>query len=178
MKFKTKFNSIFFGILLTLSALPNIAAAALINVDITAGVWSVSAVDKSGLTWGGSTLVFETLTNSGDDIPLTGYFDWVGSNGAFGRENFTGTLFSDHTLSLSGFEIVQPAAGIVTAHYFAILSELGTELFNGSWDGSGIPSDDWSATLTLQQVPLPAAIWLLIAGFISLLVIIKKRPIH
>ena len=41
---------------------------------------------------------------------------------------------------------------------------------NGSWDGSGIPSDDWSA---VRVVPLPGAVWLLGSALLGLA--LKRR---
>jgi len=175
MHVKITARNLFIGALFTLCLFPNFAAASLIDIEVTSGIWSISATDDSGLTWDESTLIFETQTVSGNNIPLTGYFHWIGSNGAFGRENFTGTLFADRSLELFGFEIVQPAVGIITANYFGILTALGNEIVNGSWDGSGIPSDDWSATL--QAIPLPSALWLIISGAIGISVFARKRSI-
>ncbi|OYT19420.1 MAG: hypothetical protein CCU26_11755 [Nitrospira sp. UW-LDO-01] len=145
---------------------PQVTSAAPVDVDLTKGTWLVSGTDVSGIRWDSSTLTFESQTAQGDNFSLAGQFNWIGSNGSFGRENFTGTLFPNRELALSGFEIVQPAAGIVLANYFAILAESGKEIVNGSWNGSGIPSNDWSATLA--PVPLPAGVWLFSAGLIGL----------
>ncbi len=82
----------------------NQANAIPVGFDATNGTWDVSASDDSGLTWDDSTLNFQSQTLDGSDFLLEGYFDWKGSNGAFGRENFTGVLFSDNTIELSGFE--------------------------------------------------------------------------
>ncbi len=154
---KVFFNTVFFTIVIIFT-INSVYSAPYYRVDLTAGTWNISAVDKSGLTWEGSTLIFESQTaeeeeeeeddDDDDNIYLLkGHFNWIGSNGSFGRENFTGTLFSDNTLKLSGFELAGPRSGIVICNYFAILADNGTEIINGSWDGSGIPSDDWSATL-------------------------------
>jgi len=144
-----------------------------VNFDATNGTWIISATDISGLTWDGSTLNFESQISSGSDFLLEGYFFWEGSNGSFGRENFTGTLFADNTLELSGFELVAPTSGIITGNYFAILNTDGTSFLNGSWDGlSGIPSDDWSATVS--AVPIPGAIWLFGSGLTGLIGMTRK----
>jgi hypothetical protein len=161
------------GLLLLITTISSPVIAATVNADLTRGIWNVSAVDVSGLTWEGSTLTFESQVVDGDEYSLSGHFDWIGSNGAFGRESFTGTLFDDSTLQLSGFEIVEPASGIATANYFAILTESGTELINGSWDGTAIPSDDWSATLS--AVPIPAAVWLFASGILGFGVISIRK---
>jgi len=144
-----------------------------VDFDATNGTWIISATDTSGLTWDVSTLNFESQISSGADFSLEGYFFWEGSNGSFGRENFTGTLFADNTLELSGFELVAPASGIITANYFATLNTDGTSFLNGSWNGSGIPSNDWSATVS--AVPVPGAIWLFGSGLIGLIGISKKN---
>ncbi|MBT8135655.1 MAG: hypothetical protein KJO54_01445 [Gammaproteobacteria bacterium] len=151
------------------------AAAAPVDVDLTVGTWAVSATDDIGINWEGSTLVFEMQTADGDNWLLEGFFDWIGDNGAFGRENFTGSLFADSTMELTGFEIVLPASGIVTANYFAILSASGNEIIDGSWDGSGIPSDDWSA---VRVVPLPGAVWLLASALVGLVFGTRRRDLH
>jgi len=144
-----------------------------VGFDATNDTWIISAIDTSGLTWDGSTLNFESQILSGTDFLLEGYFFWEGSNGSFGRENFTGTLFADNTLELSGFELVAPTSGIITANYFATLNTSGTSFLNGSWDGSGIPSNDWSATVS--AVPIPGAIWLFGSGLIGLIGMSKKN---
>ena len=147
----------------------NQANAIPVGFDATDGTWVISATDTSGLTWDGSTLIFESQTANGSDFLLEGYFIWTGSNGAFGRENFTGTLFSNNTIELSGFELVAPTSGIVLANYFAILADSGTEIINGSWDGSGIPSNDWSAVLqATTAVPEPESILLFGIGIVGL----------
>ena len=92
---------------------PQISSAAPVEVDLTKGTWLVSGTDVSGIRWDSSTLTFENQTVQGDNLSLAGQFNWIGSNGPFGRENFTGTLFANRELALSGFAIVQPAAGIV-----------------------------------------------------------------
>jgi len=107
---------------------------------------------------------------NGVDYDLTGYFYWVGSGnqtGAFGRENFTGTLFSDNTIELTGFELVAPTNGIVLGIYSGLLSSSGIEIINGRWGpvGTGI-SGSWSA---IQTVPVPAAIWLFASGIFGLI---------
>ena len=137
----------------------NQANAIPVGFDATNGTWIISATDTSGLTWDDSTLIFESQIADGSNYLMGGYFYWIGSNGSFGRENFNGTLFSNNTIQLTGFELVAPTSGIITGNYFAILADSGTEIINGSWS-SGIPSNDWSAVLQAAPVPVPAAVWL------------------
>ena len=149
-------------------------ANASLNVDLTQGIWAVSAVDINGTFWEGSTLKFETQTLDGQHYLLTGYFLWQSDSGHFGRENFTGTLKSNRMLELSGFEIVQPASNIVIANYVAVLSPSYNEILNGSWDGSGIPSDDWSAIL-LQEINIPTLNAFSIFAMLSILILVSAK---
>ncbi|MGC4098011.1 MAG: hypothetical protein QM706_12920 [Nitrospira sp.] len=146
---------------------PQVTCASIVGVDLTAGTWLVTGADNGGNSWNGSTLVFDTQISQGQDLSLTGHFNWVGSGGQFGRENFTGMLFSDRNLQLSGFQIVQPASHIAPANFFALLSGSGAEIINGSWNGAGVtPSNSWSASLA--SVPLPAAALVFVPGMLGL----------
>lgn len=158
-------NKFIVGLLLSLLAYINTANAAPLDVDLTTGIWSITAEDNAGITWNDSTIDFQTQIADGDNWLLTGQFYWIGSNGAFGGENFTGTLYLDSSLELFGFELVPPTLGIVLGSYFATLGASGNEILNGSWDGSGIPSDDWSA---VRPIPLPGAVWLLVSALLGL----------
>ena len=149
-------------------------SAAPISVDMTTGVWDVTAFDTSGTDWSASTLIFETQTASNDDWLLTGYFDWVGSNGAFGRENFTGTLFLDRSLELSGFEHVPPTSGIILGDYFADLALSNNDIVGGTWQANVpfVPTNGWTAT---RVVPVPAAVWLFGSGLIGLVGMARRK---
>ena len=148
------------------------AFAAPVAVDMTIGTWVVSGIDQTGTTWDGSTLIFETQTANVDDWDLTGYFEWIGSGGQFGRENFTGTLFADRSLRLDGFELVPPTQGIGVSYYDAELALSNNDIVNGSWAGAGIsPSSMWTAT---RVIPVPAAAWLF-ASALGLLGWPKRR---
>ena len=145
------------------------------NASLTTAPWTVTGDDDGGGIWG-ETLVFETQVANGLDYDLTGYFYWVGSGnqtGAFGRENFTGTLFSDNTIELTGFEIVAPSIGIVLGIYSGMLSASDTEIVNGLWGpvGTGIPGS-WSA---VQTVPVPAAAWLFGGGLLGLIGVARRK---
>ena len=162
-----------FGVI-TLLLFSNIATASLVSAP-----WVVNGNDDAGGIWGES-LTFETQVANGANYDLTGYFYWVGSGsasaaGAFGRENFTGTLFSDNTFQLNGVEIVPPSYRIIRGIYSGLLSASGTEITNGRWgplgpDGAGIPGS-WSA---VQAVPVPAAVWLFGSGLIGLLTLARR----
>ena len=110
---------------LILSLTPLIAA----TIDLTNAEWNITGSDDGGGLWDGSTIHFESQVSNNQNYDLTGYFDWIGSGnqtGSFGRENFTGTLFSDNRIQIIGFEIEPPAQGIVFAAYSAELAPSGT----------------------------------------------------
>lgn len=158
---------------ITLLSFSNIVIASLVTAP-----WALTGSDDAGGYWG-ETLIFETQVSNGADFDLTGFFYWVGSGsatGAFGRENFTGTLFSDNTLQLNGVEVVSPSSFIIRGIYSGVLSASGTEILNGRWgplgpDGAGIPGS-WSA---VQAVPIPAAAWLFSSGLIGLITLVRRR---
>ncbi len=154
-----------------------LATAAPVPVDLTTGSWSVTATDQFGFSWDGSSLFVETQTVSGDNWLLTGFFNWTADNGAYGRENFTGTLFSDRSIEFNGFEVVQPASGIGYTNYYATLSNPNNNLINGQWDtGSPFdPYDEWSAVRNLSSVPLPPTIWMFLVGLVGFAGFVKRR---
>lgn len=158
---------------IALLSFSNIAIANLVTAP-----WTVTGTDDAGGIWGES-LTFETQVANGGNYDLTGFFYWVGSgnqSSAFGRENFTGTLFADNSLQLNGVEIISPSNRIIRGVYSGVLSTSGTEILNGRWgplgpDGAGIPGS-WSA---VQAVPIPAAIWLFGSGLIGLLSFARRH---
>ena len=141
------------------------------NAALTNGYWDVTA-SGDGSTWNESVLIFTLQVPDGDNFILNGYFDWVGSGGSnsFGRENFTGTLFSDLSLQLTGFEIDpgQPWDGIGLGVYTAELTPDFTQIINGSWDVT-------STLSAVQVVPLPAAVWLFGSGLIGLVSLARSK---
>jgi len=149
------------------------------TVNLTQAQWLVAGDDDGGGTWNDSILVFESQILNGLDYELSGYFEWIGGGnqtGSYGRENFTGTLFSNNQIELIGFEIVPPSYRVIYGGYSGLLSTSGHEIINGRWaalaDGpDGIPGS-WSA---VQAVPVPAAVWLLASGLIGLISIAKRR---
>lgn len=141
------------------------------TIDLTGGVWNVEGFDDFGNVWDGSALVFETQVFNGTDYDLTGYFDWVGAGpscpiGCSGRELFTGTLFSDFSLELNGFDLIDPV-GIVTASFSAIALDDLT-IVNGIWGALNQPviPGEWTASRVgaPSEVPLPAALPMFLAG--------------
>jgi hypothetical protein len=149
--------------------------AAPVSVDMTTGVWTITAADSGGNDWSGSTLKFETQVASNDDWLLSGYFEWTSDTGYFGRENFTGTLFFDRSLQLDGFELVPPTNGIIVGQYFAELALSNNNIVNGTWQSNVpyIPTNGWTASRAV--VPVPAAVWLFGSGLIGLIGIAKRK---
>jgi hypothetical protein len=129
--------------------------------DLMDGVWTLTSHDDHGINWTGSKLHFLTDTPTTDARALTGYFEWTSDIGAFGRENFTGTINPDRHLVLDGTQIVPPASLIVLAHYEADLTVAGNELINGTWTGNVIPGA-WTAVLS--PVPEPGTYAMFLAG--------------
>lgn len=131
--------------------------------QLTAAPWVLTGVDTSGVDWSGSTITFESQSAAGSDFAVGGYFYWTGDGGLyFGRENFSGTLFSDNHLTILGTGIVPPASGIVSgATYDADVTAQGNRMINGTWGGGGVvPSNAWVAV----QVPEPGSFALLLMG--------------
>ncbi len=146
-------------------------SAAPVQVDMTTGVWTISASDTAGNNWSGSTLTFETQVADNDNWMLSGNFYWESDTGFFGGENFTGTLFSDRSLELEGIELVAPINNIILGQYFAELAPSNNNIINGTWqaDVPFIPTNGWTASRAV--VPLPAAAWLFgfsLIGLVSL----------
>ena len=152
-----------------------VVSAAPVSVDMTSGIWTITGSDIAGNNWSGSTINFETQVADNNDWLLSGYFEWVcGNCSAFGRENFTGTLFEDRTMHMEGNEIVQPASGIIPGIYDAELALSNNDIVNGEWGGPvGIPSNMWTASRA--AVPIPAAVWLFGSGLLGLIGIAKKK---
>lgn len=142
--------------LIAVAAIAAISEPAEALPDLTAGTWDIeNSIDLSGLTWNDSTLVFTSQTPNDDDADLEGYFDWVGSGGQFGRENFIGTIFSDHTLQLFGQEIdpTLPSSGIVAGTYAATVTTDGSQILDGTWSATGAIPGEWEALRVPEPFP-------------------------
>lgn len=129
------------------------------EIDLTGDIWDVGGVDDAGTSWDQTTLLFTVQIANGPDYDLAGYFDWIGSSGSFGRENFTGTLFANNTLNLTGRSLEAipgmggPTPTIINGEYFAILEANGNQM-SGDWGGNngGIPGD-----FIAKRIPEPSA---------------------
>jgi PEP-CTERM motif len=142
--------------------------------QLTAGSWNLTGTDTGGNSWAGSTITFETQSASGVDFSVSGFFFWNGNGGQyFGRENFTGTLFANNHLAVTGIAIIPPSRGIVSgATYEADVTPNGDRMINGTWGGGSIiPSNSWVAA----QVPEPATIALLLPGAAILAFALRTR---
>ena len=131
--------------------------------DLAADVWTITGSDTGGNIWTGSTITFESQSAVNADFQVAGYFYWTGNAGQFGRENFSGTLFANNHLTVLGFQLVPPTSGglVTNVTYNADVTPDGTHMINGTWGGSGIPSNAWTA---VQAVPEPSVYVLLLAG--------------
>jgi len=139
-------------------------SAAPVTVDMTNGVWTISAADTGGNDWSGSILRFETQVADNNNSLLSGFFEWTSDTGFFGRENFTGTLFLDRSLQLDGFELVPPSNGIILGQYFADLALSNNDIVDGTWQTNVhfLPTNVWTASRAV--VPVSAAVWLFSSG--------------
>lgn len=145
--------------------------------DLTGDTWDVTG-DDGTYTWDLSTLVFTSQIPSGADFNIQGYFDWVGSGGQYGRELFSGTYFSDDTLSFSGYQLIN-SFGILLGNYVAAVSIDGNTI-TGDWDsgvvpGSGIPGDFMA--VRNSAVPIPAAVWLFGSGLLGLIGVARRKAV-
>ena len=55
---------------------------------LTAGTWTITGSDIAGIDWTVSKISFESQVARKTGYEVSGYFDWTGSNGAYGREKF------------------------------------------------------------------------------------------
>jgi hypothetical protein len=120
---------------------------------LTQGAWDITGT-LAGTDWEGSTLVFQTQTPRGGDHVVTGYFNWVSAGVFRGREQFTGTVFADNTIQLTGTQI-QQAQQLTPGFYTGQLSADGRSITDGTRGPAptGIPVGEgsWGAD---QVVPV------------------------
>ena len=141
--------------------------------NLPANIWTITGNDDAGNIWDGSTITFEEQSAIVDGFHVAGYFNWADNHGHFGRENFSGTLFSSNHLTVSGYEIVSPASGLGLGIYDADVTIDGTHMINGTWIGPGTPSHNWSAVQS--PVPEPSIYVLLLAGLVIVGLQMKNR---
>jgi len=115
-------------------------------------VWNVTGVDRAGTSWEGSTLVFTEQEDTEDGAELIGYFEWEGSSGSYGRENFEGDIDGAGKIELSGVSL-EDSYRIVLGDYEATLAEGGTAITAGSWAGGGGIPGTWEAALVSGELP-------------------------
>jgi len=74
---------------------------------------------------------------------FSGYFDWIGTGNASGREYFRGTYdLQTRRLSIQGYRLDNPRGNIGLGSYQAILNMNGNDFTSGRWSGGGV----WEAT--------------------------------
>lgn len=166
-------------ILVALLGVSAAISASAATIQLTGAPWDLEGFDNGGNVFGGTTLVFETQVLNGTDYDLTGYIDWVGAGpqcpvGCTGRELFTGKLFSDSSLELNGFEVIDPVQ-IVASSYSAIALDSLT-IVDGIWGPLNDPviPGEWSASRAV--VPLPAALPMFLSGLAGILAMSLRRP--
>ena len=149
-----KFNKLIHMSIIVISFFISSVLAAPIVVDMTSGIWTITASDTANNDWSGSTITFETQTANNENWLLSGYFEWKSDTGFFGRENFTGTLFSDRTLQLEGTELVPPINNIILGQYFSELASSNNDIINGTWRANTpfIPTNGWTATRSVTPI--------------------------
>ncbi len=158
-----KLNVIVFLLFLSLSVSANAA-----TVDLTNKLWVVDGFDTA--SWLGSELVFTSQTANGNNDLLEGFFDWKSNGVDRGRELFTGTLFSDLSLNIEGFQLINPIS-IQLAIYDGEVTPGGKSIINGTWTTVGGGTGVWSAAV----VPVPPAVWLFGSGLLGLVGAARRK---
>lgn len=116
------------------------------DVNITLGRWILSARDAQGTSWSGSELLFTEQVAIGANYSLRGRASFLANGIPRGWEDFTGTLYADGRLELSGYAVAQ-GFNLTTADWKAVLNVAGDQFLNGTWnraDGRVIPGT-WTA---------------------------------
>lgn len=97
------------------------------------GLWDLECLDGDGTRWF-ATLV---LSNDGNDT-LAGRADWLGDNGASGREHISGTYDPrSRTITFHGTHM-EYGDRIVQCEYSATLSSSGNHLDHGEMFREGV----------------------------------------
>ena len=156
------------------------------NVDLLAGEWVMTGRDVAGIDWTNSTITSERQAWTPGGFTVGGHFNWTGSNGAYGREIFSGTLSANNHLSIRGSAVVEPSLGIVSqVNYQADVVD-AHYMVGGTWGGNGIPSNAWTAVQSgafartgiaalAAPVPEPLALALLLPGVVLVRVAARRR---
>lgn len=139
---------------ITLGAQPSADAFFMSHPDLTGAPWDVRGSDGRS-HWNLSSMVFTQQIRGAGTDDLTGYFDWVGSDGQSGREYFRGTLAGEN-LQLQGYR-VENVNRIASASYRARVVG-GGGITNGFWTGylPGVWSAIRMAPPPVTQTPRPS----------------------
>ncbi|GEM_PF-3722579 len=184
MRYFNIIGAVFTALFLTITS----ASAASVSTDLTQGHWELTVYENNPtlglMDYTGSTLHFDSQTQSGSDWTVTGYFDWTlkqvsGGLTFAGKEFFAGTLDSDGKLSLFGQSTDKPSQ-IAVVNYWAYLDFTGMFLTDGSMSFDTNPDNavdyfGWSAAQTISTVPLPGAVWAFGAALVGLAGVIRRR---
>ena len=106
------------------------------------GVWDLECLDGDGTKWFATLVLFREGTGS-----LAGRADWLGDNGASGREHLTGTFDGEtRTISFRGTSM-EFGDRIVRCEYTATVSRSGDCLEQGKMSREGVTmTGSWRAS--------------------------------
>ena len=125
--------------------------------DLTRGTWDITGT-LADVDWEGSTLVFQSQTPRGADESVSGYFDWVADGAFAGRELFSGTVFADGTMQLTGTQLID-APQLTLGVYTAALSADRTSIADGTRGPvpTGLPlaEGSWAADQVIPVADVP-----------------------
>lgn len=117
-----------------------------VDVDLRLGRWILTGQDTQGTRWDGSELVFTQQVPSGDNYSIVGRVNFLANGSPRGWEDFSGTLYADGRLEMSGYAVAT-GFNLTTADWKAVLNVAGNQFLNGVWsraDGRVIPGT-WTA---------------------------------
>lgn len=117
--------------------------------EFTKGKWVLTqATDVKNVDWSGTICKFTSQMRKPNRILLKGYFDWHGSDGSGVREKFTGTYnIKTRQIALEG-QRLDSGNNILLSVYSARLTDDGTTITDGTWNGDHVNSGTWTATWT------------------------------